>query len=121
MLKKIYCLDIKNNPLHNVKWYSGSSEIVYDEDHIVELIADGYEIVEIYHIPEKESGLSNFIFAENNNKDQFYLSVDCFENGWNRWGYIKTETKLAIKYDGSLRYGKPTPAIEIIEIEQYIV
>lgn len=120
-LERIYDLDLNPNPLHNVKWYQSNEEqTVYDNEHIDELLADGYRIVSVYHIPEdKGYGMSSFLFAEDNNKNQFYLSVNNFDEGWNRWGYIKENKKLAIKYTSLNTNGKPTPAKEIVEIDSY--
>jgi len=119
LLSNAYSLNIKPNPLHKVDWYSENLETVYDVEHIAELTEEGYTIVEVYHIPEKEYGASNFIFAKNENEEQFYLHVDNFDGGWNRWGYVKSESKLGIFFDKLLTNGKPTPATSIIEIEQY--
>jgi len=120
-LEKLYNHDITNNPLHKVKWYLGNqNNTIYDVDHIEELVMDGYKIVTVYHIPEdKGYGMSSFMFAEDTSKNQFYLSVNNFDEGWNRWGYIKENTKLAIKHNELQLNGKSTPAIEIIEIDQY--
>ena len=120
LLSKVYAADVKPNPLHSVSWYSETIDIVYDQEHIEELIEDGFEIVKVYHIPEREYGISNFIFAQNEEGQQFYLHVDCFEGGWNKWGYIENNTKLAISYENILTNGKPTPATEIVEIDQYV-
>ena len=119
LLSKVYSANITPNPLHKVSWYSETSNIIFDKEHIEELEDEGYEIVEVYHIPEKEYGASNFIFAKNKNETQFYLHVDHFDGGWNRWGYIKNDSKLGIAYGKPLTNGQPTPATEIIEIEQH--
>ncbi|CAM4289233.1 ATP-binding protein [Zobellia nedashkovskayae] len=119
LLSKVYSANIKPNPLHKVSWYSETSNIIFDKEHIEELESEGYEIVEVYHIPEKEYGASNFIFAKNKDEVQFYLHVDHFDGGWNRWGYIKNESKLGIDYDQLLTNGQPTPATVIIEVEQH--
>ncbi|NOQ50297.1 MAG: hypothetical protein GQ557_01360 [Mycoplasmataceae bacterium] len=121
LLSKAYGVEIINNPLHKVTWYSENFDIAYDSEHMEELILDGYEIVQVYHIPERELGLSNYIFAKNDRDNQFYLHVDCFEGGWNKWGYIENDTKLAIAYEELLNNGKPTPATEILIIDQYIL
>ena len=120
-LQKIHDIDLKNNALHHVKWYIGKEEEenIYDKEHIEELTVEGYEIVTVYHIPEdKGYGVSSFMFAENSTKNQFYLSVVKFDEGWNRWGYIKEGSKLAIKFE-VIQKDKPTPATEIVEIEKY--
>jgi hypothetical protein len=119
LLSKAYSANITPNPLHKVSWYSETSNIIFDKEHIEELEDEGYEIVEVYHIPEKEYGASNFIFAKNKDETQFYLHVDHFDGGWNRWGYIKKEAKLGIAYDKLLPNGQPTPATSIVEIEQH--
>lgn len=120
-LEKVYNWNIPANPLHYVKWYKiNKGESEYDKDHIDELISEGYSIVNVYHIPEdKGFGMSSFLFAEDREKNQFYLSVNNFEGGWNRWGYIEEDIKLAIKYSRLQSNGKPTPAEEIVEIEKY--
>ena len=118
-LRKVYSASIKPNPLHKVSWYSENSQIYDDEEHIRELEEQGYEIVEVYNIPENEFGASNFIFAKNDDELQFYLHVDNFNNGWSKWGYIKKGTKLGITFDKTLDNGKTIPATKIIEIEKY--
>lgn len=62
--------------------------------------------------------MSSFMFAENEDKKQFYLYVNFLEEGWNRWGYIKEGNSLAIKYRNSTD-GKTHPATEIVEIDTY--
>lgn len=121
LLNKAYNAEINSNPLHSVEWYSLNSDTAYDEEHIQELIDEGYEIVEVYHIPEKKVGLSNYIFAKNQYGEEFFLHVDFFENGWSRWGYIEKDNKLAITFEKVLQNGKPTPATHILEIDEYIV
>jgi hypothetical protein len=121
-ISNLYDFDIENNPLHKVKWYKKNSEIDsrYDVEHLQELKEDGYEIVKVYHIPEdKGYGMSSFMFAKNEDGQQFYLSVNFFDQGWNRWGYIKEGDCLAIKFTLSSFINKPHPAIEIIEIDKY--
>ena len=115
-------MNIVENPIRNVKWYRENTGIDsrYDIEHLEELKEKGYEIVRVYHIPEdKGNGMSSFMFAKNEDEQQFYLSVNFFEQGWNRWGYIKEEDCLAIKFTKSLQLNKPHPANEIIEIDKY--
>ena len=121
LLSKVYNTDIDINPLHTVSWYSENSTSTYDQEHISELIEEGYVIVDVYAIPEKNNGLSNFIFAKDKKENQFFLVVAHYESGWNGWGFIEIGTLLAIKYDYILPGDKATPAIEIKEIDQYIV
>jgi hypothetical protein len=121
LLSKAYTAKIKKNPLHSVSWYSQNTATAYDEEHISELTEEGFTIVEVYYIPEKEVGLSNFIFARDKAKNEFFLVVANFEGGWNGWGVIEIGTLLAIKYDFIESGDKATPAIEIKEIDQYIV
>lgn len=121
-ITELYKLDIENNPIKDVKWFKFQQDatINYDLEHIQELEEDGYDIVTVYHIPEdKGYGMSSFMFAENNEKKQFYLYVNYLDEGWNRWGNIKEGDKLAIKYRESEETGKPHPAIDIIEIDRY--
>lgn len=121
LLSKVYNAEIDINPLHSVSWYSENSTSIYDKAHIAELEEEGYTIVEVYNIPEKNNGLSNFIFAKDKKERQFFLVVAYFESGWNGWGAIEIGTSLAIKYDYILPSDKATPAIEIKEIDQYII
>jgi len=121
-ISNLYNYNIENNPLHKVKWYKKNSEIdsKYDIEHLEELKDSGYEIVKVYHIPEdKGYGMSSFMFAMNDSGQQFYLSVIYFDQGWNRWGYIKEGDSLAIKFKLSSFIDKPHPAFEIIEIDKY--
>jgi DNA-binding MarR family transcriptional regulator len=121
LLKKVYNFDLKINPLHSAEWYSIKTETTYDEDHIEELLNDGYIIVEVYNIPDRSEGFSNFIFAKNELGQQFYLHVNKFDEGWNRWGYIEIGTKLGVKYDRISENGKPTNVREILEIDKYLI
>lgn len=121
-ISTLYNFNAENNPLHKVKWYKNTSEIEirYDIEHLEELKEEGYEIVKVYHIPEdKGYGMSSFMFANNDTGQQFYLSVNYFDHGWNRWGYIKEGDCLAIKFTISTVLNKPHPAIEILEIDKY--
>lgn len=121
-ISTLYNLDIEENPMRKIKWYKDTNEIElrYDIEHLEELKRDGYEIVKVYHIPEdKGYGMSSFMFAKNDSGQQFYLSVNYFDQGWNRWGYIKEEDCLALKYTKATAINKPHPAFEIIEIDKY--
>jgi DNA-binding MarR family transcriptional regulator len=120
-LEKIYNLPLDPNPMHSVKWYTlERSENNYDTNHISELINEGYSIVQVYHIPDDRGhGISNFLFAQDDDKNQFYLSVYNFDEGWNGWALLEVGSKLAIKYLSLNTNGKPTPAEEIVEILQY--
>jgi hypothetical protein len=116
-LEKIYNINLELNPLHSVEWYSVKSETNYDENHIQELKEDGYKIVEVYHIPP-EYATSYFMFAKDENENQFYLNIKDFEYGFERWGLIRKGSKLAILYKKILE-GKPTTATEITTIDEY--
>lgn len=121
LLRKAYNYDLKINPLHTADWYTIKTETTYDIEHIEELIQDGYDIVEVYNIPDKYDGLSNFIFAKNELEQQFYLHVSNFDGGWNRWGYLEIGSKLGVKYDKISVTGKPTSVNEIVEIDKYLI
>lgn len=121
LLRKAYSYDLKINPLHSADWYSVKTETTYDIDHIEELVLEGYEIVEVYNIPDKFEGLSNFIFAKNDKDQQFYLHVSNFDGGWNRWGYMEIGSKLGVKFERLSENGKPTSVNEIVEIDKYII
>lgn len=121
-ISKLYSYQIENNPLKNVKWYKESDEndSKYDREHIQELKENGFEIVKVYHIPEdKGYGMSSFMFAANDSKMQFYLSVNSLEAGWNRWGYIRVGDLLAIKFNKSDVPNQTHYATEIVEIDVY--
>ena len=121
-ISNLYDYDIIDNPIKKVKWFKHEKEVesTYDVEHIEELKEEGYEIVKVYHIPEdKGYGMSSFMFAENDEKKQFYLYVNFLDEGWNRWSYIKEGDLLAIKYKESNKEGKPHPATEIVEIDKY--
>jgi hypothetical protein len=107
--------------LHSAEWYSVDSEIVYDEEHIQELVEEGYSVVEVYNIPEKDNGLSNFIFANDELDRQFFLVVSNYEGGWLGWADINIGTKLAIKYDCLSKDERATYASEILDIDQYVI
>lgn len=119
LLEKAYAAEIPNNPMHNVKWYTQQTETTYDVEHLNELKGQGYKIVQVYHIPEREYGLSHYIFAKDESENQFFLHVDKYDEGWNKWGYIKQDDLLAISYRDLLKNGKPTPATEIIKVDTY--
>lgn len=120
-IRRLHDFPIENNPLNSVMWFkSQHADSSYDKDHIQELKDEGFQIVRVYHIPEDRGyGISSFMFAENELKEQFYLSVTNFDQGWNGWGYIKEGELLAIKYESYKLSGKPTPASRIVEIDQY--
>jgi tetratricopeptide (TPR) repeat protein len=120
-IKRLYEYNVKNNPLKNVMWFNAKQEDSnYDKEHITELTDEGFEIVRVYHIPEdKGYGMSSFMFAENDFRDQFCLFVSYFDRGWNGWGHIKEGNLLAIKYRELSRNGKPTKATKIVIIDRY--
>jgi hypothetical protein len=121
LLRKVYNADLKTNPLHSVEWYSIDSQIVYDAEHIEELREDGYEVVEVYSIPEKDNGLSNFIFGRDEFDREFFLVVSNYENGWLGWADIQIGTKLAVKFESLSKNEKATFATEIVDIDQYMI
>jgi hypothetical protein len=121
LLRKAYNYDLKLNPLHSADWYTAKTETTYDIEHIEELIQDGFDVVEVYNIPDKYDGLSNFMFAKNEKEQQFYLHVSNFDGGWNRWGYLEIGSKLGVKYNNLSVTGKPTSVDEIVEIDKYII
>jgi DNA-binding MarR family transcriptional regulator len=108
----------KENPLQNAKWYTPEKEEYYDNQHIQELEENGYTIARIYNIPEYSNGLTSFIFGKDSDDNQFFLHVDNFEHGWNRWGYIKLDDKVAVKFN-ELKQNDTTTATEIKEIEKH--
>jgi len=119
-LKKVYSLKFKSdkNPLHDARWYIPEKEVHYDQEHIEELESNGYTIVRVYNIPENNYGMSSFIFAKDKEDNQYFLHVDNFEHGWNRWGYIKINDRLAVNYD-MLSKEAATTVSEIKEIDKY--
>jgi len=119
-LKKLHSIDFKGNknPLSMSRWYSPQKQEVYDFEHMHELKADGYTIVKVYNLPEGNFGMSSYMFANDENNNQFYLNVDKFDLGWTRWAYIKIGDKLAIKYD-MLKRNNTTPATDIRLIDKF--
>jgi hypothetical protein len=107
----------KTNPLTEAKWYTPQKEEHYDDEHIQELIENGYTIARIYNIPDNYSGMPSFVFAKDKNENQYFLHVDNFEHGWNRWGYLKMHDKVAVKYD-ELSEREATTVNDIREIEK---
>jgi hypothetical protein len=63
--------------------------------------------------------MPNYLFAKDAEGHQYYLKVDYFEGGWNKWGYLELDTKLAIKYTMPKQFSKSRPATEIVEIDQF--
>jgi len=119
-LERLYSIKfkIKSNPLNQSRWYSPDKEEVYDAEHIQELKADGYIIVKVHNLPEGNFGMSSYMFASDNYNNHFYLNVQEFEPGWNKWGYIKLGDKLAIKHD-ELRKNTSTRATDIKIIDKF--
>lgn len=117
ILKNLYSLNLENNPLREVKWYQENKSTKYNAKHIEELVSKGYEIVVIYHVPENEAGMPNYMFAKGSNDQQYYLNVDKLSEGWIAWSYLDVGTKLAIKFDPSSSSQDTRPATEIIQIE----
>ena len=105
--------------MQKVSWYKPQGISVYDQKHIDELIGEGYTIVDIYHIPPGDF-MPSYLFAKDIEGHQYYLKVDCFDGGWNKWGYLDLDTKLAIKYTTPKQPNKPRPATEIVEIDQFV-
>ena len=119
LLRNFYNLDIEDNPIRNVKWYSPTRKIIYDREHIEELKREGYTIVEVYYIPQIQDGASSYLFARGKDKQEYYLQVSNFNGGWNRWGYITLNSKLAIQYNSSKGRNKSLAATDIMEIDKF--
>ncbi|WP_416445721.1 hypothetical protein ACH3O9_07140 [Leeuwenhoekiella sp. A16] len=119
-LKLIYDCEVEgiDNPLLKVSWYNPNVDIEFDEEHIDEMLSEGFNIVEVYKIPQGHYGMSSYMFAKDKKNNEFYLNVDSFQNGWNSWGYVELGDKLAIKYD-NLSSKEATKAKEIIPIDKY--
>lgn len=110
--------EANDNPLKLANWFVSENNMQYDLGHIEELIEKGYKIVRVHNIPDNIYGLSSFIFAKDELENHFFLHVDNFEHGWNRWGYIKLHDKLAIKFE-EIDNQKATVAYEILEIDKF--
>ncbi|MCB0482903.1 MAG: hypothetical protein KDC83_15870, partial [Flavobacteriales bacterium] len=78
----------------------------------------GFTIVDVYKIPQSHYGMPSYMFAKDQENNEFYLNVDSFQNGWNGWGYIELGDKFAIKYE-RLSLREATKAKEIIPIDKY--
>jgi tetratricopeptide (TPR) repeat protein len=118
IIKTFYDIEIKDNPLKEANWYKPRTRLVYDREHIAELENEGFTIVEVCYIPEGDY-MPNYLFAKDKNEEQFYLKVDYFDGGWNRWGYIDINTKLAIIYQEKSQKHKYRRASLIVEIDQF--
>ncbi|WOI23135.1 tetratricopeptide repeat protein [Nonlabens ulvanivorans] len=120
-LKTLFNFDFENkqNPLRQVSWYKSDSETAFDKEHIDELLSEGYTIVQVYRIPQNYYGMPSYLFAKDSS-NEFYLNVDSFESGWNGWGYIQMDDKLAIKYK-ELNKKEATRATEIVSIDKYLM
>ncbi|HCM5630907.1 TPA: hypothetical protein N3045_003804 [Klebsiella pneumoniae] len=116
-LKVFYDVDIKNNPVHNLGWYH-SEEVNYSLEHINMLERDGYTIVTVYHLPNNEDGVPKYMFAADDKGTQYYLNVNFFKAGWERWSFFDVNTKLAIKTKNNVQTGKTIAANEIVEINK---
>lgn len=119
LLRDFYHVNINDNPLKSVKWFSPKRKFIYDTSHINELKSEGYTITEVYHIPQFGDSASSFIFSKDRKENEYYLQVHNFDGGWSRWGYLKIGSKVAIKYYPSKEKGKPLPAYDIVEIDQF--
>jgi NB-ARC domain len=82
----------KNNPLHQEIWNRFLEEGVYVKDEEYQLIGVGYEIVSIYHRPDKPW----FLFAKNDHEEEFYVNRDNFEGNEADWNGLKIGDRLAI-------------------------
>jgi hypothetical protein len=103
--------------MKKVSWYQPGKKVLYKSDHIKELEANGYTIVTVYHVPDNQLGMSNFMFAEDIEGQQYYLKVDKLSDGWVSWSILDVGYQLAIKY-GESEYNKETkPATEIVMID----
>ena len=120
VLKTFYDIDSVTNPIKEANWYKPKTKLVYDKAHIEELKSLGFTIVTIYNIPQREY-MPNYLFAKDKSENQYYLKVDDYEGGWNLWGYLELDNKLAIKYEKSRNPQKPNRAIEILNIDQFVI
>ena len=116
-LKVFHDIEIRNNPIRNLGWYN-SEELDYSSEHIDSLVKEGYTIVTVYHLPNNEDGVPKYMFAEDDKGTQYYLSVNFFKAGWERWSFFDVNTKLAIKTKNNVPTGKTIAANDIVEINK---
>ena len=81
-----------------------------------------YLAVRIYHIPEAKPGYaySPFIFACNEDGDQYYLSISDFRGGSEQeWGRLRQgDIVYVIPYKESIDEGKAIPVREIVLVDE---
>jgi predicted transcriptional regulator len=116
-LKNLYSLDIEHNPMREVSWYQPDRKAIYNADHIKELESEGYKIVTVYHVPDNQSGMSNFMFAKDIEEQQYYLKVDKLNEGWVSWSILDVGCQVAIKYGKPEKNKETKPATEIVMID----
>lgn len=100
----------KANPLHKEVWGRFLEEGIYVEDKEYRFISKGYEIVTVYRIPNKK--YVSYLFAENEDKEQFFLHKDVFEGNDVSWGKLKIGDRLAIIRGSVLDREKAIPVRE---------
>ncbi|WP_332747485.1 nSTAND1 domain-containing NTPase [Hydrogenophaga sp.] len=79
-------------------------------------IPAGFELVEIYHIPNSSS-FPAYMFGRDINKREYFLSVEYFQNGdWANWLLLKTGSKVAVTSIPSKNASTDYRATKIISV-----
>lgn len=107
-------MDFSDNHFRDEKWIPYITEdqaIGLDVSEISEI---GYTLVSVYHIPHTNSPTPNWVFAKDDEGNQYYLHKEkCSTSAYELWDNIIPNTKLAI-LPGIKQGDKSTPAEDII-------
>jgi hypothetical protein len=111
---KLANVSLSGNPFHAAEWTDflrvQGGQIFVDESHRAELMADGFKLVTIYHIPRHGSP---FIFGRDDLGEQVFIHFSSVrETPWPSWVSIKEGAILAVKAAESEQEGKAAEATE---------
>lgn len=98
----------KANPLHRDIWLRFLEEGIYVEDSDFEYISKGYEIVRIYYRPAQSQ---YYLFARNDEGEQFYVDRESFDGNDIVWHKLGIDDRLAIVRKNVLDREKAIPAL----------
>lgn len=86
----------------------------YTGPSLSELVSKGFTKVKVSHIPIVKDGFPHYVFANDENDDDYFLHVSKFENGnWARWVFLERDVELAIGYVESSKGTARRKATEI--------
>lgn len=84
--------------------------------HSLKTLKDsGYSIVYVSYIPNVKNEFPRYVFAKDDDGNDYILHVSAFENGnWASWVFLEVNIKLAVKYEDSRRGTGRRQATEIL-------